>query len=436
MFQRLGRYPTSVRVFHDLILFLAGLQSSWEHGQQRPAILVDGKEIDFRNFVYAEDEEDLSFLPNEPTPGFGTGSPSVSVNIEPLRADKEPALQLAVVIIDYVGSLKLELFVINPGSVAARIKDKKCKTRGGSSRPPVKRKLAFGSSNSRATRAKTSTSKDDVLFLIVSNDDEGLSDDPELKDATDCHLKIFSITPSARKNHLDNHIDVELLDLHDRCYARQAVVDNVVNRRSRELLEVIEKLRGECDNPTVIALWEKISTLSTEVKEHKANLDRMMLESQKWGCYQASLLTFESHIASLEAEKGQLEVVEVSLRKEVDDVKRDRMEVVSKVVLYAAMELIHNNDLGSLVGRLVSSTIFYGRCKAFEQVARMKEPFDLSKVKGYCPSYKKEHNQAGNDLATATFPWLLEFVADPSAPVEVLLSKKPPSLQRPAPLKT
>ncbi|GJU32877.1 hypothetical protein Tco_1176466 [Tanacetum coccineum] len=234
-------------------------------------------------------------------------------------------------------------------------------------------------------------------------------------------------------------MDVELLDLNDRCYARQAVVDNAVNRRSRELLEVIEKLRGECDvikereraqeeeyeslrvkcevvmsdfekNPIVIALREKISTLSTEVKEHKANLDRMMLEGQKWASYQASLSTLESQIVYLEAEKAQLEAVEVSLRKEVDDVKRDRMEVVLKVVPYAAMELIHSDDLGSLVGKLVSSAIFYGRCKAFEQVAGMKEPFDLSK--------------------------LSKFIANPSAPVEVLLSKKPPSPQRPAPSKT
>ncbi|GJZ59883.1 hypothetical protein Tco_0615699 [Tanacetum coccineum] len=35
MFQRLGRYPTSVRVFPDPILFLAGLKPSWEYGQQR-----------------------------------------------------------------------------------------------------------------------------------------------------------------------------------------------------------------------------------------------------------------------------------------------------------------------------------------------------------------------------------------------------------------
>ncbi|GKC79639.1 hypothetical protein Tco_1130413, partial [Tanacetum coccineum] len=137
MFQRLGHYRISVRVFLDPILFLAGLQSL--------------------NFVYAEDEEDLSFLPKEPSPGFDSG-----------------------------GSPKPELFVVHPGSVAARIKDKKCKIRGGSSRPPMKRKLASGSLNSRA---KTSTSKDDVPFLTVSDYDE------------------------AWKNHLDNHMDVELLDL-------------------------------------------------------------------------------------------------------------------------------------------------------------------------------------------------------------------------------
>nr|GEV89058.1 hypothetical protein [Tanacetum cinerariifolium] len=310
----------------------------------------------FRNFVYDEDDEDLSFLPKEPSPGFGTGSYSASVNIEPLRADEEPVLQPTEVTVDSGESPKLELFAFHLGSVVARIKDRKCKTRGGSSRPPVKRKLAFGSLNSRATRVKTSTLKDDVHFLIVYDDDE----------------------------------DVELLDLRDRCYARQAVVNNVVNKRSRELLEVIEKQRGECN----------------------------------------------SQIASLEAEKAWLEAVEVSLRKEVDDVKQDRMEVVSKVVPYAAMELIHIDDLGSLVGNLVSSAIFYGRCKTFEQVAAIKKPFDLSKVKGYRPSYKKEHNQNGNNLYTATFLWFSKFVADPSAPVEVLLSKKPLSLQRPAPSKT
>ncbi|GKD80001.1 hypothetical protein Tco_1342622, partial [Tanacetum coccineum] len=292
------------------------------------------------------------------------------------------------------------------------IKDRKCKTRGGLSRPFVKRKLAPGSSNSRATRAKTSSSKEDAPFLTVSDDDEGLPDVFELKDATDCDLKISAITPPTCKNHLDNHMDVELLDVHDRCYARQAMVNNDVNMRSCELLQVIEKLRGEIDvmrnrkrarekeceglrvkceaamtefekNPTMVALREKIYVLFTEVKEHKLNLDRMILESQS----------------------GQ--VTNRALR-----LWSRRREVVSKVIPYAAMEL------------------------AYEQVANIKEPFDLSKVKGYRSSYKKDHTQASNDFATATFSWLDEFVADPSAPIEVLLSKKPPSLQRLVPSRT
>ncbi|GKF12944.1 hypothetical protein Tco_0050870, partial [Tanacetum coccineum] len=107
------------------------------------------------------------------------------------------------------------------------------------------------------------------------------------------------------------------------------------------------------------------------------------------------------------------------------------------------------NDAGeSEVGRLSTEPFdfrieyyFFGgqkgkRCKAYEQVADMKEPFDLSMVKGYRSSYKKDHTQASNDLATATFPWLDEFMADPSAPIKALLSKKHQSLQRPAPSRT
>nr|GEX01249.1 hypothetical protein [Tanacetum cinerariifolium] len=324
MFQRLGRYPTSVRVFRDPFLFLAGLQPSWEHGQQRHAIIVEGKEMAFRNFIYAENEENLSFLPKEPSHGLGNCSLSVSVNTDPLSVDAKPSLKLAEDTIDS----------------------------GGSSKP------------------------EDFL-------------------------------------------------------------DTAVNSRSQVLLQVIEKIKGECDmmkqreraweeeckelrskcevvmtdfkkNPTVVAIREKIYTLSIKAKEHKANLDRML-----W-----------------------LEAVEASLKKEVDYVKRDKMEVVLKVVPYAALKLVHSDELCRLAGKLVSSAILYRRCDAFEQVADMKEPFDLLKVKGYRPSYKNEHTQAGNELATTSFPWLSEFIVDPSLPIEVLLSKKPPALQRHVPLKT
>ncbi|GKE34914.1 hypothetical protein Tco_1454236, partial [Tanacetum coccineum] len=209
-----------------------------------------------------------------------------------------------------------------------------------------------------------------------------LPDVLELKDATSCHLKISTITPLAWKNHLDNHMDLELLDLHDHCYARQVVVDNAVNRsRERAREEECEGLRVKCKvamtefekNPAVVALREKIYVLSAEVKEHKLNLDRMMLESQKWAGYQQNLSTLESKVTSLEAEKA-------------------------------------SDAIGSLVGKLVSSAIVYERCRALEQ--------------------------ASNDLATATFPWLDEFVADPLALIDALLSNKPLTLQRPAPSRT
>nr|GEX37596.1 hypothetical protein [Tanacetum cinerariifolium] len=85
--------------------------------------------------------------------------------------------------------------------------------------------------------------------------------------------------------------------------------------------------------------------------------------------------------------KGGLE------QREVEELKQDRRDAVSKFVPYAAI-------------------------KAYEQVATMKEPFDLSKAKGYCSSYKKEHTRASNDFETTTFSWLDKFVADAAAPIE------------------
>ncbi|GJU32876.1 hypothetical protein Tco_1176465 [Tanacetum coccineum] len=149
--------------------------SNWEEDSIRArkgGLRAGEEEMSFRNFVYAEDEEDLTFFPRS----LLLASP-------------------AKVMIDSGGSPKPELFVVHHGSVDARMKNRKCKTRGGTSRPHVKRKLASRSSTFRATRAKTSTSKDDVPFLTVSDDDEGLYDVPELKDSTACHLKIFAITP-------------------------------------------------------------------------------------------------------------------------------------------------------------------------------------------------------------------------------------------------
>nr|GEY89524.1 RNA-directed DNA polymerase, eukaryota, reverse transcriptase zinc-binding domain protein [Tanacetum cinerariifolium] len=279
--------------------------------------LVDREIYDaVRNFIYIKDDEDLMFLPKEPSSGFGTGSPSVSLNTKPLKANKEHVELTA----DSGGSPKPELFVVHPGSVAAWIKDKKCKTREGRQGPLLRGSLLLGI-------------PPPVLLL---------------KDANACHLKISAITPLAWKNHLANHIDLELLDLHDRCYARQAVVDNVVNRRERARDEECEGLRVKCE------------AVMTDFEKNPAVDDA---EESKWAGYQQSLSTLESKVTALETEKARLEAVKVSIRKEVEELKQDRREVVSKVVPYAVMELIHSDDIVSLLGKLVSSAIVYGRCK-------------------------------------------------------------------------
>nr|GEU34475.1 hypothetical protein [Tanacetum cinerariifolium] len=319
----------------------------------------------FKNFIYTKDDDDLAFLPKDPSSRFGTSSPSTSVNTELPKDAEEPKVQPVEITVDSGEILKAGVFIVHPGSIATRIKERKYKMKGG------------------------------------------LPDCFELKDANACHLKISAITLPAWKSHLDNQMDLELLDLHDHCYARQPVVDNAVNKMAREFLQVIEKVCGEADvikarersheeeceelqfkcegamaefdqNPIVIALQEKIYSLTADVKEHK----------------------------------------------------------VSKVIPYAAMELVHSDEVGRLVGMLVSSVITYGCYRAYEQVAAINEPFDLSKAKGYHSLHKNEHTQANNDFSTATFHLLDEFIADAAAPIEALLSKKPPTLQKPTPSRT
>ncbi|GKA17475.1 hypothetical protein Tco_0697312 [Tanacetum coccineum] len=362
LFSKDNRYPTSVRVFPDPILFLAGLKPSWEFGQQRPTIIIDGEEMSFRNFMYDDTNEDLSFLPKEPYLDDGAGSPSVSINAETPLTIVEATEQLVENTTDSGGSPQSKKLVIHTGCVAGRINERKCKTRGGSSRPPIKRKLVQGTSCLRSSRVKTSH-QIHSSFVVISDDDE---------DATACHLKISAITPPAWKGHLDNQLDLELFDLHDRCYARQAVVDNAVNFKARELLKVVEQIKGECKvlnereksmdqeceelrikceaaktyfdkNTNVVALRKKIVNLQGEVKDYRANLDKMLLES---------------HGLAI-----RLESAEASLRQELENAKRDRAK-------------------------------------------------------------------AGNDPATATFPFLTDVVANPYASVEVLLFKKPRILQR------
>ncbi|GJU36506.1 hypothetical protein Tco_0669444 [Tanacetum coccineum] len=59
---------------------------------------------------------------------------------------------------------------------------------------------------------------------------------------------------------------------------------------------------------------------------------------------------------------------------------------VAKVVPDAATKLIHSDEMGMLVAKLVKASIIYGRCAAFDEVANLKEPFIMEKMDGYRPT--------------------------------------------------
>ncbi|GKC42216.1 hypothetical protein Tco_1059938 [Tanacetum coccineum] len=117
------------------------------------------------------------------------------------------------------------------------------------------------------------------------------------------------------------------------------------------------------------------------------------------------------------------------LVSDMHSLKQDRVAIVSKVIPDAAIKLVRSDDLGVLISKLVRSSIIYGRCQAFEEVAAMKEPFVLEKMSGYQPSSKEEYDQARDALANSSYPFLAEYVINLYASLEQLLSKKPPSLR-------
>ncbi|GKB55096.1 hypothetical protein Tco_0905849 [Tanacetum coccineum] len=108
---------------------------------------------------------------------------------------------------------------------------------------------------------------------------------------------------------------------------------------------------------------------------------------------------------------------------------KDRAAVVSKVVPDASMKFVHSDEMGVLIARLVRAAIIHGRCTAFEEVAKLKEPFILEKMPDYRTSSKDEYDRAREDMANASYPFLSEFTLNPYASVEHLLSMKPQSLR-------
>nr|GEW33905.1 hypothetical protein [Tanacetum cinerariifolium] len=101
--------------------------------------------------------------------------------------------------------------------------------------------------------------------------------------------------------------------------------------------------------------------------------------------------------------------IETLQGREIDKLRKDRVAVVSKVVPDTAMKLVHSNEIGFLIARLVREVIVHGRCTTFKEIAKLKEPFVLEKIPIYRMSSKDEYDRVGEDMTNASFLFLFEF---------------------------
>nr|GFB68545.1 hypothetical protein [Tanacetum cinerariifolium] len=269
----------------------------------------------------------------------------------------------------------------------------------------------------------------------------------EVKDSADCYWVVAHVTPPSWKKRLRQISIKQLCDIHDQEYMRQVVLDNVLNSRTRELIFALYKATASCDairakvlekekayaelerkcneallgldnNPLVADMWNEIETLQGHVDGLHSECTRLVLKEKKWINYDQTFFVLQSKIEGLELEKERLKLFEIQLLQEMDALKQDRASVVAKVVLDAATKLIHSDEMSMLVLKLVKASIMYGRCVAFKEVAKLKDSFVMEKMAGYRPSLKQEYDQAGDDLANTSYPFLSKYINDPYASME------------------
>nr|GEX27289.1 hypothetical protein [Tanacetum cinerariifolium] len=258
LYAQISTYPCVVL---DPILYLAGLKTSWEYSPKRLVIY-------HRGHGRFEDNQ---------------GSFSVkSVNNKTPILDADP------------------ISVVLPANVVDNIIDSNS-TSSDDELPPVHPPI---SSFPEARRAPVQVSKvnGDASTPLNVNSHPVIHEFPsakELKDATNYHSVVPHITHPSWKQHLRDISIEQLCDMHDRAYMCQAILNNMLNSRTSELISALHKARASCD----------------AIRE----------------------------------------------REEIHRLRQDRAVVVSKVVPDAAMKLVHSDEMGVLVARIVRAVVVHGR---------------------------------------------------------------------------
>ncbi|GKD02322.1 hypothetical protein Tco_1177296 [Tanacetum coccineum] len=194
-------------------------------------------------------------------------------------------------------------------------------------------------------------------------------------------MVVAHVTPPSWKKHLREISIEQLCDIHDRAYMRQAIIDNMLNSRTQELISAFYKAKTSYDAIQARELDKDRAYAELERKCNEAlyDLDKNPLVFNM----RAEIKALQGQVDGLHSEYSRLILEEK--KWEIDSLKQDRSAVVSKVIPDAAMKLVHIDDL---------------------EVAAIEGPFVLEKMSGYRPSSKEEYDQVGDALANASYPFL------------------------------
>ncbi|GKC71624.1 MAK10-like protein [Tanacetum coccineum] len=376
-----GNHPKVVLCYLKLF---EGLKTTWEHSPKKSVIYHRGQEMDFRSFMLGGVDGELTFLPVE-IASKGQNSPSVkSVNNAPIIGVTPLSSVYPSNVVENVDDSddpsygEDEQNLIGPSLSPHPQASKKFEILG-------KRKVASDAPGGVPLKVQKVPAR---ASKVVGEASTPLDVD------SDSDIHEF---PSAK----ELKISIEqLCDIHDRAYMRQAVLDNVLNSKTRELISTLHKAKTS---------YDAIRARELEKDKAYAKLERKCNEAlQDLDKNPIILSSIRAKIEGIKSERERLKSSKIKLLQEIDSLKQDRAIVVSKVVSDAAMKLIRSDDL---------------------EVAAMEEPFVLENMSGYRPSSKEEYEQAGDALANSSYPFLAEYVANPYASLEQLLSKKPPLLR-------
>ncbi|GJW64856.1 hypothetical protein Tco_0116740 [Tanacetum coccineum] len=349
LYRQIATYPINARTFLDPILYLAGLKTSWNNSPKNPIIYYRGREMDFRSFMMEGIDGEFHFIPEG---GVGDERGSFSPRV----------------------------------SASSKAAGKRMQTAESSEREPrqkVQKVLPQAS--------KVAGDASDPLDIDSDPDIHEFPSAKELKDSADFHFVVTHVTPPSWKRHLKEISLEKLCDIHDRAYMRQAMLDNMLNSRTRKLILILSKARASYDAIRERRLRKTRHMLNLRgVDQLHGEYSRLVLEEKKWVNYEQTLSILRSKVKGLESEKERLKSFETQLSQEIDGLRQDRADVVSKVIPHVATKLIRSDEMGLLVARLAKAAMFRGRRTTFEEVADLKEPFDLEKMHGYHSSSKKE----------------------------------------------